>query len=665
MKRVSVGCLALVWTASLTAFPLAGAEFPGPRPGRAEAKGRDGGLELANRVLRLTWEVRAGRLHPRALENRLTGETIPLGTGEAFELLTVPGRHLPASVFDLRGPPAWRRLEANRRAARLAERFAGRELTVPLRLPEAHLEADCRLVLRDEANAVRVELTLRALDQTVSLQSVRLVDLPPEGVEVGGTVPGSPLTRGSVFAACEHPDATSTVTNRAISEVVSAITLAPNQTLTLSAAFGAAPADQLRRSFLYYVERERAHPYRPFLHYNAWYDICWGDRKISEAECLQVIAEFGRELIQKRHVPLASFVWDDGWDDPRTLWRPVQTNFPHGFSRILARARTCGSTLGFWLSPFGGYGKPAEDRLAMGKARGFETGPQGFSLAGTNYHARFLDTCQRFITDSGANFFKFDGLARGVQETEAMLRLTRALRALKPDLFVSITTGTWPSPYWLWYGDSTWRGGGDMGFHGPGPRREQWITYRDLETYRRVARAAPLYPLNSLMNQGFALARYGTAQEVGTNVAEIRRELRSLFAGGTCLQELYVTPSLMPPESWDDLAECAAWAHRRADILVDTHWVGGDPGAGQVYGWASWSRRGGVVALRNPSPAPAAIELDLRQAFDLPPGAGARLVLKSPWASDRDQPALHLKADERRRFELSPFEVRVWDAVPE
>ena len=85
------------------------------------------------------------------------------------------------------------------------------------------------------------------------------------------------------------------------------------------------------------------------------------------------------------------------------------------------------------------------------------------------------------------------------------------------------------------------------------------MTYRDMETFRNVVQAAPLYPLNSLMNQGFAHARYGTAAEVGSNPEEIRRELRSFFASGTCLQELYVTPEKMSPQNWDDLAECVRW----------------------------------------------------------------------------------------------------------
>jgi hypothetical protein len=301
----------------------------------------------------------------------------------------------------------------------------------------------------------------------------------------------------------------------------------------------------------------------------------------------------------------------------------------------------------------------------MVKAKGFETGSQGFSLAGPHYYSRFLETCTKFIDQDGANFFKFDGLARSLDETEAMLRLTRALRSSKPDLFISITTGTWPSPFWLWYGDSTWRGGGDMGFHGPGPSREQWVTYRDMETYRRVVSAAPLYPINSLMNQGFAHARYGTAAEVGSVPEEIRRELRSLFGCGTCLQELYVTPEKMSPQNWDDLAECARWAHQRSDVLVDTHWVGGDPGKGEPYGWASWSPRHSILALRNPAPQPSEITIDIGQALELPSSAARHYRLKSPWAEDADKPALPLEAGTSHTFQLAPFQVLVFDAAPQ
>src|SRR5262249_38382290 len=150
----------------------------------------------------------------------------------------------------------------------------------------------------------------------------------------------------------------------------------------------------------------------------------------------------------------------------------------------------------------------------------------------------------------------------------------------------------------------------------------------------RVVQAAPLYPINSLMNQGFACARYGTASQVGADPEEIRRDLRSFFASGTCLQELYVTPSLMSARNWDDLAECAKWASANSDVLVDTHWIGGDPGTGQPYGWASWSPRKGILAIRNPSSELRSMAIEAGSAFELPSNAAESYSLRSPWKAD-------------------------------
>ena len=76
-----------------------------------------------------------------------------------------------------------------------------------------------------------------------------------------------------------------------------------------------------------------------------------------------------------------------------------------------------------------------------------------------------------------------------------------------------------------------------------------------------------------------------------------------------------------------------------ADVLVDTHWIGGDPGKLEVYGFASWMPRKGIVMLRNPDDRPQEFRLDVHSAFH-PPGAFAKFVFKSPWAEDRDKPAM-------------------------
>jgi hypothetical protein len=202
------------------------------------------------------------------------------------------------------------------------------------------------------------------------------------------------------------------------------------------------------------------------------------------------------------------------------------------------------------------------------------------------------------INKYGVNHFKFDGLAAGaagglMRDGDAMLRLLAELRAVKPDLYVNQTTGTWPSPFWLIHVDSTWRGGGDDGFRGAGSKRQQWITYRDMETYQRVVRRAPLYPINSLMTCGIIFA-VNEQNLKSADERDFRDEVRSFFGSGTQLQELYVTPKLLSERHWDLLAEAAAWSRRRAGTLVDVHWVGGDPGAAQAYGWAAWSPAQGI-----------------------------------------------------------------------
>ena len=53
--------------------------------------------------------------------------------------------------------------------------------------------------------------------------------------------------------------------------------LRAGQSVTYSSVIGVARDGQMRRDFLAYIERERAHPYRTFLHYNSWFDLGFGN----------------------------------------------------------------------------------------------------------------------------------------------------------------------------------------------------------------------------------------------------------------------------------------------------------------------------------------------------------------------------------------------------
>jgi hypothetical protein len=127
---------------------------------------------------------------------------------------------------------------------------------------------------------------------------------------------------------------------------------------------------------------------------------------------------------------------------------------------------------------------------------------------------------------------------------------------------------------------------------------------------------------------------------------------------------MYVTPSLLSRDDWDTLAESARWARRNADVLVDTHWIGGDPAQLEVYGHASWRNGRGIVVLRNPKDSPQSIALDVGAAFELPERAQQHYRARSPWRADHRAPVLDLHAGLPVQVALRPFEVLTLDVRP-
>jgi hypothetical protein len=267
--------------------------------------------------------------------------------------------------------------------------------------------------------------------------------------------------------------------------------------------------------------------------------------------------------------------------------------------------------------------------------------------------------------------FKFDGFnekPENESEREALVKLIEDMRKEKPDVFINTTCGSWPSPFFLMNSDSIWRGGGDIELKGVGPVREQAINYRDWITYTGVVLKSPLFPVSSVMLHGIVLAPYVHHQGFDTaTIQEWKNEVRSFFGLGVNLQELYIGPNnpdtgkpLMTDELWDIVAEGAKWARANEDVLVDAHWVGGDPGHGQVYGVASWNPTKATLMLRNPSDQPQSIKIDPEMVFELPQQEKVRtFTMKSPWADEANRPAVTLAAGEAHTFELQPFEVMV------
>jgi len=452
-----------------------------------------------------------------------------------------------------------------------------------------------------------------------------------------------------------------------------------------SMVIGAYPKGLLRRAFLGYIEKERVHPYRTFLNYNSWYDIGYFN-KYSETDALAVIKEFGEELVKKRGVVMDSLLFDDGWDNDETLWR-FHAGFPSGFKNVSALAKEYGIRPGVWLSPWGGYGQPRINRVKAGRKNGFEIyenkedpNASVFKMSGPKYYARFSSICKGMISSYGINQFKFDGIGGNsgngadgyAEDFEAATKLIKELQKLEPEVYINLTTGTWPSPFWLKTCDSIWRGGFDHNFAGVGTKRQQWITYRDGMTYQNIVKKAPLFPISSLMVHGTILAEQAKGLESGSDL-DFRDEIRTMFGAGGQLQEMYISPKLMNKQKWDDLAESAKWARKNAKILVDSHWIGGDPLKLEAYGFAAWKNNFGVLTLRNPSDKKQTISFTLQEAFELPKEAWSEFDFKCPYPVKMVDgkavlPQRIYKFETKSFYKISatldPFEVLVFETTP-
>eukprot|EP00931_Biecheleriopsis_adriatica_P032883 TRINITY_DN19134_c0_g1_i1.p1 TRINITY_DN19134_c0_g1~~TRINITY_DN19134_c0_g1_i1.p1 ORF type:complete len:546 (-),score=94.47 TRINITY_DN19134_c0_g1_i1:41-1678(-) len=354
-------------------------------------------------------------------------------------------------------------------------------------------------------------------------KSLSMLLLPHTGepfLEPTGLVNGSPvLVNNRFFLAIEHPLAVHTLNSTLlppersfIAELqhLGSMAWTGQSSFSYGAVIGAyEEKSQARRMFNEYLSAAR--PERswkgPLVHYNSWYDFTsWQDHgffnpkmgknpqevtaltelleelsqdQMNESSALAVINAFRNELVDKRGVQIDSFLWDDGWDDPsKGMWAFNASRFPDGFKKLATSARAANCSNGIWLSPWGGYGTAKDTRVQEAKRQGLETNANGLSLAGPKYRAKFNAAAMSFRREAGVNFFKFDGIAGDPAEVpgeiEAMLAFSGELRAATPegkeekrskkekDVWINLTTGTWPSPFFLLWVDSIWRGHRDV-----------------------------------------------------------------------------------------------------------------------------------------------------------------------------------------------------------
>ena len=624
---------------------------------------------FGNDAIALHWTHEGERLSGFSLIDRERKRTLPLVAPFALTLadgttLVLPELRAIAPVSDVA-------LEPNPHASRLSERIAGRRASVTLLDIHGRLKVQWSVEQREGSRYLRVQIAITALLQDEAIVSVSLLEARAPDATASSQRKGTPVVAGNFYLGFEHPLATSRVQADNVGFVLHrALPLEKNRTLIYSAVAGVASDGQIRRDFGIYLERERARPYRPFLHYNSWGDIAFLTPYTQE-QALDRIETIGHQLHTARGVRIDSFLFDDGWDDLGGGWRFSEA-FPDGFAPLRDAAARFGAAPGIWLSPWGGYGTPKQERVSRGRAAGYEVIDDGLALSGPTYYRRFHEVVMDLLDEGGVNQFKFDGTGNAdtvfpgslfESDWDAAIQLIEDIRAAKPETFVNLTTGTHPSPFWLRHVDSIWRGGSDDGQAGTGVNRERWITYRDTQTYRNVVERSPLFPLNSLMLHGILFAQCNPRLNTSAGDA-FANEVWSYFGTGTQLQELYITPALLGEHDWDVLARAARWARENAEILRDSHWIGGAPDEQAVYGWAAWAPHKAIVTLRNPHSRAQSFTLDVRSQLELPEGAAARFETRCVGPERAFGLPAQLDADLPQAVHLAPFEVLTLELLP-
>jgi hypothetical protein len=527
----------------------------------------------------------------------------------------------------------------------------------PYDLKSVSLLADGKVVCSDE-HKLTGELGRRSY-------SLKLAEYQPGAkYEVRGTITDIHAANGD-FHICRK---TNGVLNFYVNRTDE---LVPGKSISEWSVTGVSPEGQKRRAFLYYLERERARPYKQFLHYNCWWDITTdGASSFTSAQLIERMNAWNEKFIKPYGVAMQSFVFDDGWDNVDSVWYFDPVKFPQGFTPEAELCRKFNSGIGVWMSPFGGYGENKRRRIESAPGQGLETNDKGFSLAGPNYYNRFLSRAVNMLDNYKVNYFKFDGFggseANYLPDMEAGARLIKILRQHNPDVFINITVGSWPSPFWLQYADCTWRGSGDLHMAGKGTRTSKFMTYRDGTLYNNIVEKAPYYPLNSIMVVGIAYANNGLPKIcINDSISDFKDMVWSFFGAGSALQELYISHDRMKEEFWTVLAEAAKWVKSNEDILSDTHWIGGSPINMEVYGFGSWTPRKGIITLRNPDDKQVTFKFIPDRILEIPNDYKGSFILKSVLKFKEENAVLKIASGDSCSLAFGPFETKILELLPQ
>jgi hypothetical protein len=446
------------------------------------------------------------------------------------------------------------------------------------------------------------------------------------------------------------------------------------------------PDARVKHWFTEYLDDIRAAPLRPYTLYNSWYDLrsaeyprVTPDHVMNEENILRIARLVRENMVEKHGITLDAFVLDDGWDVYESDWVLRSAQFPRGLAPIAAELRRTNTRLGLWVGPTGGYSFHKK-RVDWMKARGYETVGGDLWVGGPKYSDLLIRRTTDFAR-AGVRYFKWDGFQflgtgpdlgtpPGIYARRAALKRVEALvdsvRAVDPDLFLNITSGTWLSPWWLRFADQIWMGGEDYGASDVPSltTRDASITYRDLVLHEDFRRNDFWFPLANLMTHGILKGTIDV-QDIGRGepLSKFADEVVFYLARGVTMHELYISPDILSEGEWRVLADALRWARDRFPVLKRTEMIGGDPNRLEPYGYAHWDGARGIIAVRNPDIAAHGLTVTFDPADGLDPRA-ENLVLERVYPTRWVSPDLCRAGDRVELPALDGYAVAIYEVRP-
>ncbi|MHC4252131.1 MAG: hypothetical protein ACYS9X_23685, partial [Planctomycetota bacterium] len=240
---------------------------------------------------------------------------------------------------------------------------------------------------------------------------------------------------------------------------------------------------------------------------------------------------------------------------------------------------------------------------------------------------------------------------------ERLMDIFAKMAEANPEVYIVISNGAWLSPWWLMHVDSVWMiNAGDAA---GGSSRTQELVYRDGKYHEIWRRENTQFPMHAIFNHEPKKRKTGETKDV------FRKYLYMNVSRGTGFIELYIKPAVLKDHDWDVIAEGLCWAQEVFPTFRRSRMHGGNPKAGEPYGYTAWTKAQGYVSIHNPSGEAKSYSLKLDRAFGLVPGSGP-FQLSSPMEDSLEGLGKRYAYGDAVSITMKPREIRIlnFDTAP-